>query len=102
MITPLIRPAVPFALVAATPPAVTTNTAQAVPAPTITTGSKQLVNQLPFVDPIYVGYKGTQSFIPATVANKKDRSGGVFTEKFANCSHRQQDQVQIVEASHSS
>lgn len=73
--TTLVRPVVLFALLATTVPMVTTSTAQAAPAPTITVNSKQLINQLPFVDPIYVGYKGTQSFIPAAVANKKDKFG---------------------------
>jgi polysaccharide biosynthesis protein PslG len=63
------------ALLGASLPAVVAPSAQAAPAPRITIGSKQLVNQLPFVDPIYVGYKGTQSFIPAAVANKKDKFG---------------------------
>lgn len=42
---------------------------------TLTTTSKALVNNLPFVDPIFVGYKGPTSFIPAAVANKKDKFG---------------------------
>ncbi len=75
MINKVIRPIVLIALVAATLPTVTTTSAQAAPAPTVTVNSKQLVNDLPFVDPIFVGYRGTQSFIPAAVANKKDKFG---------------------------
>lgn len=75
MIKKVIRPIVLIALVAATLPAVTTTSAQGAPANTITVGSTELVNNLPFVDPIFVGYKGTQSFIPAEVANKKDQFG---------------------------
>jgi hypothetical protein len=75
MINKVIRPIVLIALVAATLPAVTTTSAQAAPANTITVGSKELVNNLPFVDPIFVGYKGTQSFIPKEAANKKDKFG---------------------------
>lgn len=71
----LIRSILFTALLAAGLPALGTTAAQAAPAPSITVGSQQLVNQLPFVDPIYVGYKGTQSFIPAEVANKKDKFG---------------------------
>jgi hypothetical protein len=74
-----IRPIVPLAaiaaVIAALLPAVTVTGANAAPAPTVTLDSKQLVNDLPFVDPMFVGYKGTQSFIPAAVANKKDKRG---------------------------
>jgi len=49
--------------------------AEAAPARTITIGSKQLVANLPAVEPMYVGYKGTQSFIPKAVAAKKDKRG---------------------------
>lgn len=63
------------ALIATALPSVITSSAQAAPAPTITIGSDQLVSELPFVDPIYVGYKGTQSFIPKAVAAKKDKRG---------------------------
>lgn len=63
------------ALISATLPAVTVSGASAAPTQRVTVGSKQLVNDLPFVDPIYVGYRGTQSFIPAAVANKKDKFG---------------------------
>lgn len=49
--------------------------ATAAPAPSITTTSKALVNSLPSVNPIFAGYKGPTSFIPAAIANKKDRKG---------------------------
>lgn len=71
----LTRSILLVSLVAAGLPALSTTASQAAPAPSVTLTSKQLVDQLPFVDPIYVGYKGTQSFIPAAVANKKDKNG---------------------------
>lgn len=49
--------------------------AAAAPIPSVTTTSKALVDDLPTVEPIFVGYKGPTSFIPAAVANKKDRNG---------------------------
>jgi hypothetical protein len=47
----------------------------AAPIPSVTTTSKALVDDLPTVEPIFVGYKGPTSFIPAAVANKKDSKG---------------------------
>jgi hypothetical protein len=62
-------------------PVVNGSVANAANAPSITIGSKKLVNDLPFVDPIYVGYKGPTSFIPAAVANKKDKFGCVLRQR---------------------
>ncbi len=62
-------------------PMVNGSVANAANAPSITIGSKKLVNDLPFVDPIYVGYKGPTSFIPAAVANKKDKFGCVLRQR---------------------
>ncbi len=64
-----------MAIIGSLIPAVVSAPAAAAPPPTITLTSKQLVSQLPSVDPIYVGYKGPTSFIPAAVANKKDSKG---------------------------
>lgn len=36
---------------------------------------RQIAQSLPVVKPIYVGFLGTQSFIPNAVANKKDKRG---------------------------
>lgn len=69
------RLGIAVAVIGSMTPAAITVPAAAAPAPSITLNSKQLVNQLPFVDPIYVGYRGTQSFIPTAVANKKDKNG---------------------------
>jgi len=62
-------------------PMVNGSVANAANPPSVTIGSKQLVNDLPFVDPIYVGYKGPTSFIPAAVANKKDKFGCVLRQR---------------------
>ncbi len=62
-------------------PMVNGSVANAANAPSVTIGSKQLVSELPFVDPIYVGYKGPTSFIPAAVANKKDKFGCVLRQR---------------------
>ncbi len=64
-----------MAIISSLIPAVVSVPAVAAPPPTTTLTSKQLVSQLPSVDPIYVGYKGPTSFIPAAVANKKDSKG---------------------------
>jgi len=56
-------------------PAVGVSPAIAAPIPSVTTTSKALVDDLPTVEPIFVGYKGPTSFIPAAVANKKDSKG---------------------------
>ena len=62
-------------------PLINGSVANAANPPSVTIGSKQLVNELPFVDPIYVGYKGPTSFIPAAVANKKDKFGCVLRQR---------------------
>ncbi len=64
-----------LAIISSLIPVVVSAPAAAAPPPTTTLTSKQLVSQLPSVDPIYVGYKGPTSFIPAAVANKKDSKG---------------------------
>ncbi len=51
-----------------------------------TAGSKtytfpQLVESVPAVDPLYVGYKGTEQFIPRAVAMKKDARGCVLRQR---------------------
>ncbi len=71
----LIATGASLAIIGSLIPVVVSVPAAAAPAPTITLTSKQLVSQLPSVDPIYVGYKGPTSFIPAVVANKKDSKG---------------------------
>jgi len=62
-------------------PMINGSAASAAKAPSITIGSKQLVNGLPFVDPIFVGYKGPTSFIPAAVAKKKDKFGCILRQR---------------------
>ena len=62
-------------------PMINGSVANAANPPSITIGSKQLVNELPFVDPIYVGYKGPTSFIPTAVANKKDKFGCILRQR---------------------
>jgi hypothetical protein len=62
-------------------PMVNGSVANAANPPSVTIGSKKLVNDLPFVDPIYVGYKGPTSFIPAAVAKKKDKFGCVLRQR---------------------
>lgn len=62
-------------------PMVNGTVANAANPPSVTIGSKKLVNDLPFVDPIYVGYKGPTSFIPTAVANKKDKFGCVLRQR---------------------
>ncbi len=71
----LIATGVSMAIISSLIPGVVSAPAAAAPPPTTTLTSKQLVSQLPSVDPIYVGYKGPTSFIPAAVANKKDSKG---------------------------
>ena len=62
-------------------PMINGSAANAANPPSVTIGSKQLVNELPFVDPIYVGYKGPTSFIPAAVAKKKDKFGCILRQR---------------------
>ena len=62
-------------------PVVTGSAANAANPTTLTTTSKALINDLPFVDPIFVGYKGPTSFIPAAVANKKDKFGCILRQR---------------------
>ncbi len=71
----LIATGASMAIISSLIPVVVSVPAAAAPPPTTTLTSKQLVSQLPSVDPIYVGYKGPTSFIPAAVANKKDSKG---------------------------
>ncbi len=71
----LIATGVSMAIISSLIPGVVSAPAAAAPPPTTTLTSKQLVSQLPSVDPIYVGYQGPTSFIPAAVANKKDSKG---------------------------
>ncbi len=71
----LIATGASMAIIGSLIPVVVSAPAVAAPPPTTTLTSKQLVSQLPSVDPIYVGYKGPTSFIPAAVANKKDSKG---------------------------
>ncbi len=69
------------ALVLSLFPVINGSVANAANPPSITIGSKKLVSDLPFVDPIYVGYKGPTSFIPTAVANKKDKFGCVLRQR---------------------
>ncbi len=71
----LIATGAAMAIISSLIPVVVSAPAAAARPPTTTLTSKQLVGQLPSVDPIYVGYKGPTSFIPAAVANKKDSKG---------------------------
>lgn len=49
--------------------------ASAVPAQSVVMTSKELVNGLPFVEPIFAGYRGRQSFIPDAAAKAVDSRG---------------------------
>ena len=62
-------------------PMVNGSVANAANPSTLTTTSKALINDLPFVDPIFVGYKGPTSFIPTAVANKKDKFGCILRQR---------------------
>ena len=67
--------AVPFVALSLVFSGMSTTPAQAAPASTVTLTAQQMAAQLPAVEPLFVGYRGVEQFIPKAVANKKDARG---------------------------